>query len=114
MKKIFIFFVFFILIYSQNLYSKINDKKVWSNFYSNCISKYNPNDQRIQKQSFSNYCECAADMVMDQFTLNEVKKLDEKVLGKSDKEMSQVIKLDEKMNYIVTYCINTHVKPFIK
>jgi hypothetical protein len=53
-------------------------------------------------------------MVMDQFTLNEVKKLDEKVLGKSDKEMSQVIKLDEKMNYIVTYCINTHVKPFIK
>ena len=113
MKKILIF-VFFTLIYSQNLYSKINDRQVWNNFYSSCMSKYNPNDQRIQKQSFSNYCECAADMVMDQFTLNEVKKFDEKVLGKSDKEMSQVIKLDEKMNYIVTYCINTHVKPFIK
>ena len=47
------------------------------------MSKYNPNDQRIQKQSFSNYCECAADMVMDRFTLNEVMKLEEKALGKS-------------------------------
>lgn len=113
MKKILIF-VFFTLIYSQNLYSKINDRQVWNNFYSNCMSKYNPNDQRIQKQSFSNYCECAADMVMDRFTLNEVRKLDEKVLGKSDKEMSQVIMLNEKMKDIITYCANTYVKPFIK
>jgi hypothetical protein len=113
MKKILIVTIFS-LIYCSNLYSKIEDKRVWDNIYNNCMSKYKPGDQRVQKQSFSNYCECAADMVMDQFTLNEVKKLDEKVLGKSDKEMSQVIKLDEKMNYIVTYCINTHVKPFIK
>jgi hypothetical protein len=53
-------------------------------------------------------------MVIDQFTLNEVKKIDEKVSGKSAKEMSQVIKLDEKMNYNLTYCINTNVKRFIK
>ena len=113
MKKILIF-VFFTLIYSQNLYSKINDRQVWNNFYNSCMSKYNPNDQRIQKQSFSNYCECAADMVMDRFTLNEIMKLEEKALGKSNKEMVQVLMLNEKMKEIFIYCVNTHVKPFIK
>ena len=113
MKKILIVTIFS-LIYCSNLYSKIEDKRVWDNIYNNCMSKYKPGDQRVQKQSFSNYCECAADMVMDQFTLNEVKKLDEKVLGKSDKEMARVIMLDEKMKNILTYCANTHVKPFIK
>ena len=42
------------------------------------------------------------------------KLIDEKVLGKSDKEKAQVLMLNEKMKEIFIYCVNTHVKPFIK
>ena len=42
------------------------------------------------------------------------KLIDEKVLGKSDKEKAQVLMLNEKMKEIFIYCVNTHIKPFIK
>jgi len=113
MKKI-IILIFFSLIYSHNSYTKIEDKRVWENFYNNCMSKYNPSDSRISKQNFQNYCGCCADNVMDQFTLNEVLEMDKKVLSKSDKEMTQVIILNEKMKKITTYCFNTYVRAYIK
>ena len=89
--------------------AKINDKRIWSNFYNSCTAEYRPGDG-ISRFAFTQYCQCGANEVVEQFTINELERLENQMRYRSNSDRQKILLLNRKMSNIFRQCFVNYIK----
>jgi len=105
---IIIVFIFF----STGANSKIKNDRLWIQSYNDCHEMYN--DPRIKnnfsKQAHSNYCKCNVNLIFENFTVEELKIINNQMRFKAEKDRIKILQLNEKSREIATYCSNKYLR----
>ena len=101
------FFLMIILVLPHTfVVAKINDPRIWTNFYESCYAEYRAESQ-MSKKEFSKYCTCAADQVTEKMTVKEVALLELDMMQERSKEEQVKIALtSKKFKDIIAECIS--------
>ena len=101
--------ILLILFIISPVKAKINDKRIWNNFYNSCIAEYRPGGG-ISRFAFKQYCQCGANQVTEQFTMNEIKRLENQMRYRSNNDKQKILLLNRKMSNIFRQCFINYIK----
>tara|TARA_B110000503_G_scaffold42186_1_gene69126 strand:- start:4420 stop:4743 length:324 start_codon:yes stop_codon:yes gene_type:complete len=107
MKKLSIYIFLIIASMTVNAISEIKDKRVYDNFYNNCMKEKTP---VFTYDEFSTYCSCTAKQVMKNFTMQEMVMLEGKMMAVDKSEQMKIVAANEKLIKAVAFCISKIIK----
>jgi len=97
-----LFLIVFILSnFSSVSYSEITDKRVYDNFYNGCMLEQ---DSSVTYDQMSNYCSCAGNNIMKNFTIEELMMLEGKILSSDEENQLKIAMANEKFLSAIAKC----------
>ena len=105
MNKFFLAIILILLTFNA-VNAKIEDPRVWTNFYEGCYKEYD-SSSGLTRQEHVKYCSCSADGVVDQMEVRELLLLETKMLKeKNEEDQARVLLANNKLTNILVNCLS--------